>query len=327
MSNIFSFFKLPATYLIFALSWLFIIASSTLHGRIEGRDVRSFIVPFIVGGIFAAILAHLNFLLERKKKNEKFFLLQVIESLAMALDERDQYTHGHARRVTCLSLILQEAIDAPTSSTEILRLSAILHDIGKVGIPDSILLKPGRLSDEEFAQIKKHPEQGCHILQPMGLDGKIHDVIKNIRHHHERYDGQGYPDGLAGEEIPLLSRIIAIADSFDAMTSDRPYRQGMSLPQALSEIKNGIGTQFDPKLCEVFLKLYEDVPDACCPNMLTCPIFEKIENRTIIKAYESQYCRFFFQSCARHKIKNDTLRPQNLLPDGSFLALPTKENR
>lgn len=276
-------------------------------------------MPFIVGGIFASILAYFSFSIEKKKISEESFLLQVIESLAMALDERDQYTHGHARRVTCLSSILYERVRGAGSNTEILRLSAILHDIGKVGIPDSVLLKPGKLTAEEFNLIKKHPEQGCHILHPMKFDGKIHDVIKTIRHHHERYDGQGYPDGLAGENIPLFSRIIAIADSFDAMTSNRPYREEMDLPQALSEIKQGRGTQFDPKLSDIFLQLYEEAPKSCCPNIQICPIFTLIENHMVMKAYESQYCRFFFKTCARFKIKNTNLRPDTLLPDGSYL--------
>lgn len=314
-----SFFRLRATYLIFTISWMFVLGGAYINGHIQKAQPTSLVIPFIIGGIFASLLAYFNYSIEKKKLSEKYFLMRVIESLAMALDERDQYTHGHARRVTCLALILHEKINPRESDTEVLRLSSILHDIGKVGIPDSVLLKPGKLTDAEFELIRKHPAQGCHILQPMETDRRIQAIMKNIRHHHERYDGNGYPDGLQGENIPFFSRIIAVADSFDAMTSNRPYRDGMELSQALSEIKKGRGTQFDPRLCDIFLQIHEEAPQTCCPNINSCPTFALVENHMVIKAYKSQYCCFFFASCARYKIQEKDLIPDGLLPDGSFL--------
>ncbi|MCD6390160.1 MAG: HD domain-containing protein, partial [Desulfobulbaceae bacterium] len=133
----------------------------------------------------------------------------------------------------------------------------VLHDIGKIGIPDKILGKPGRLSAEEYAVIKKHPEQGAKILRPMESDRRIASISKIIKHHHERYDGNGYPDGLKGKEIPYLSRIIAVADSYDAMTSDRPYRKGMDIVTAKEEIRKNSGSQFDPILAEKFIDFIE----------------------------------------------------------------------
>ena len=191
------------------------------------------------------------------KEKEKSFFLHIVESLAVSLDEKDKYTHGHSRRVTDFSLQLAEHITDQGIDFELLRLCGVLHDIGKIGVPDKILGKPGKLSAEEFAIIKKHPGQGAQILRPMVSDGRVAEISKIIKHHHERYDGKGYPDSLKGEEIPYLSRIIAIADSYDAMTSDRPYRTGMDDASAIEEIRKSSGSQFDPKLVEKFLEFIE----------------------------------------------------------------------
>ena len=191
------------------------------------------------------------------KEKEKSFFLHIVESLAVSLDEKDKYTHGHSRRVTDFSLQLAKHITDQKVDFELLRLCGVLHDIGKIGVPDKVLGKPGKLSAEEFAIIKKHPGQGAQILRPMVSDGRIAEISNIIKHHHERYDGKGYPDNLKGEEIPYLSRIIAIADSYDAMTSDRPYRTGMDDASAIEEIRKSSGSQFDPKLVEKFLEFIE----------------------------------------------------------------------
>lgn len=191
------------------------------------------------------------------KEKEKSFFLHIVESLAISLDEKDKYTHGHSRRVTDFSLQLAEHVTDQDIDFELLRLCGVLHDIGKIGVPDKILGKPGKLSAEEFAVIKKHPGQGSQILRPMTSDGRVAEISKIIKHHHERYDGKGYPDGLKGEEIPYLSRIITVADSYDAMTSDRPYRKGMDVVRAIEEIRKNSGSQFDPKLAETFLQFLE----------------------------------------------------------------------
>ena len=243
-----------------------------------------------------------------------------IESLAMALDERDQYTHGHARRVTNLSLILADRIGLQYQDKYLLRLSGILHDIGKVGVPDRILLKPDRLSEDEFALIKKHPGQGVKILEPMMDDENMSKIIQIIYHHHERYDGNGYPDGIGGENIPLLSRIISLADSYDAMTSDRPYRKGMPQDKAIDEIKKGKGSQFDPFLCGEFVALLEENVSAQCPSKPTCVFFGHIMNSEFSKAFDTQYCSCFYKSCARYKKRESRqLSEDHLCPDGSFL--------
>jgi len=192
------------------------------------------------------------------KEKEKSFFLHIVESLAISLDEKDKYTHGHSRRVTDFSLKLAEYVTDEDIDFELLRLCGVLHDIGKIGVPDKILWKPGKLSAEEFAIIKKHPGQGAQILRPMVSDGRVAEISKIIKHHHERFDGKGYPDGLEGEEIPYLSRIITIADSYDAMTSDRPYRKGMDVTAAIEEIGKNSGSQFDPKLVGKFLDFLKD---------------------------------------------------------------------
>jgi putative two-component system response regulator len=258
--------------------------------------------------------------LRRAKDKEKVFFLHLVETLAMSLDEKDKYTHGHARRVTNLSLQLAEALADRGVDFELLRLSGTLHDIGKIGVPDSILLKEEKLSEEEFAVIKKHPEQGTRILQPMEFDETIQSVSRIIRHHHERYDGRGYPDGLKGEDIPFYSRIIAVADSYDAMTSDRPYRKGMDCVDAVNEIKDNAGTQFDPYLARKFVNLMKGCHEGdFCPSKEDCLIFAEITQQEISSAYEMQYCRTNYKSCARYKIKNKDERPASLLPDGGFL--------
>lgn len=312
-----SLFKSKRTYFILVASWIFILSVANINACIVARYANFNLMPMIVSGIFTIILAYYINKIKNINKSRSLFLIQVIESLAMALDERDQYTHGHVRRVTCIAMILYENLDSNKKNQELLRLAAILHDIGKVGIPDSVLLKTERLTDEDFELIKKHPEQGANILKPLGTSGKIDEVTKIVRHHHERYDGKGYPDGLSGEDIPLFSRIIAIADSFDAMTSNRPYRQSMPLSYALSEIKNGRGKQFDPKLCDLFLSLYEDLPNNNCPNITRCPLFTTLDESETLKAYQSQYCSFFYTSCARYKITDKDTIDNRMLPDGS----------
>ena len=256
--------------------------------------------------------------LDRSKEKQRLFFLSLVDSLAVSLNEKDQYTHGHARRVTNLSLQLAEQLNEPTMDLELLRLSSMLHDIGKIGMPDSILLKTGQLSEEEFAIVKKHPDQGARILRPMGFDGRMHDIVQIIRHHHERFDGKGYPDGLAGESIPLYSRIIAVADSYDAMTSKRPYRKGMNYIEALAEIEANAGMQFDPLLVKKFVQLMKGchAGDAC-PSLSTCDIFARIEENNISRAYEMQYCRTNFKACARYKL-NGKEDFKKYLPDGSL---------
>jgi len=185
--------------------------------------------------------------------------LHTIQSLAAAIDAKDSYTHGHSRRVMYFSIAIAEAMGFSGDELNTLRHTALLHDVGKIGISESILQKPGKLTDEEFDNIRSHPVVGSHILESIDF---LKDVRMQMKHHHEKYDGTGYPDGLKGEEIPLGARIIAVADTYDAMTSTRSYRKGLKHEVAVEEIKRCSGTQFDPKVVEAFLKVEDHIREA-----------------------------------------------------------------
>lgn len=181
-------------------------------------------------------------------------------ALSAAIDARDPYTHGHTERVTnyCIS-VAKELEGVPEVACyknfrETLRISAFLHDVGKIGIPDYILNKNGRLTPEEYEEIKKHSVIGSTILHPIK---ELSEVAKEIRHHQECYDGSGYPDGLAGNDIPFVARVISVADAFDAMTTNRPYRKKKAVEEAIKELKAKSGTQFDPVIVSAFLLAYE----------------------------------------------------------------------
>ncbi len=184
--------------------------------------------------------------------------LSSIRAIVNAIEEKDEYTRGHTGRVTEYSLLIGKRLGLSNDEIKTLELSALLHDVGKIGIPDSILRKPGRLTDEEYAVIKSHPLRGVKILEPIE---NIRHILPGIRHHHERYDGKGYPDGLKGKKIPFYARIIAVADAFDAMTSDRPYRKGLPIEIARKEIEENRGTQFDPECADAFLRELDENPE------------------------------------------------------------------
>ncbi len=196
--------------------------------------------------------------LQQAQEQESRSFLGLVESLAISLSEKDPYTHGHSKRVTDLSLLLAKQLTDVDVDLELLRLCGMLHDIGKIGVPDNILAKPDALSAKEFSIIKEHPDRGTYILRPIERDAKGLTISKVIRHHHEHFDGKGYPCKIKGEEIPLMSRIIAIADSYDAMTSDRPYRKSLARKHALEEIKKNAGTQFDPVLAKKFISFMQN---------------------------------------------------------------------
>ena len=180
---------------------------------------------------------------------------EFVECISSALDARDPYTGDHSRRVSDTATVLAKMLGLADDEIQEIHIAAHLHDIGKIGIPDSILLKPGRLDDEEWALMKQHPQIGADILSKSPSFSRISAIIL---HHHERYDGKGYPRGLKGTGIPLMGRILTIADCFDAMTARRPYKQECSIDYAAGELKKNSGTQFDPELVPVFLSLIED---------------------------------------------------------------------
>ncbi len=182
---------------------------------------------------------------------EMFF--QTADSLADAIEKRDPYTGGHTQRVTRYSLAIAKYLRLKPLERKWLKVAAVLHDIGKVGIEDRILRKPERLSPEEFETIRNHCSIGVEILEHVR---QLRESIPGVKSHHEQLDGTGYPDGLKGDEIPVLARIVAVADTFDAMTTDRPYRKAMEKEAAVKELKRCSGTQFDEKAVEAFLQAY-----------------------------------------------------------------------
>lgn len=185
--------------------------------------------------------------------------LATMKSLAMVIEAKDQTTRGHLDRTQAFGLALARRIDPALADSPTLGYGFFLHDIGKVGIPEHILCKAGPLSVDEWTVMRNHPIIGAQIVAPIAF---LSGAVDMIRHHHERFDGSGYPDGLRGEAIPLAARIFAVADSFDAMTSDRPYRGSMEIEHALGELREGSGSQFDPEIVRVFVSMLEtDLPD------------------------------------------------------------------
>jgi putative nucleotidyltransferase with HDIG domain len=176
--------------------------------------------------------------------------LATLEALARAVEGRDYETGGHSQRVVRCALTLGDVLGMHSGELKTLRYGALLHDVGKIGIPDAVLLKPNALTANEWQIMRRHPEIGFEMLRNIDF---LVAALPIVRHHHERFDGGGYPDGLAGEAIPLGARIFAIADSLDAMTADRPYRRGLSPDAAIDEVKGQSGSQFDPVVVDAFL--------------------------------------------------------------------------
>jgi len=178
--------------------------------------------------------------------------LGTLHALSITIDAKDSYTQGHSERVALISKQLAKAAGLDDPTVERIYLSALVHDVGKIGVPEAVLTKPGKLTNEEYGLVKKHPETGARILEGIR---QMQDLIPGVMHHHESWDGRGYPDGLAGHDIPLFGRIIGLADAFDAMSSDRTYRNAMPMNKVLDEVRRCSGTQFDPELVEIFLTL------------------------------------------------------------------------
>ena len=198
-------------------------------------------------GLQAGIALENVHLFEEKRE----LLIGALRALVTTLELRDPHTSGHAERVSGYSMAICEALGVDSDQRQEIELSCLLHDVGKIAVPDSILKKRGELGPSEVAVIEQHAAQGASILARIkGTEG----LVLGVRHHHERYDGTGYPDGIAGEEICLAARMLAVADAFDAMHSERPYRDALPLPVALQRLEEGAGTQFDPALVQVFVK-------------------------------------------------------------------------
>lgn len=192
-------------------------------------------------------------LLQEQNKN----YLNTIIALASAVDARDPYTYRHSNNVTRYSVRIAQEMRLPLQVIENIRHAGLLHDIGKIGIKDEILMKPERLTEEEYRAIKTHPLKGEEIIKPLPF---LKEIAKIIKHHHERFDGKGYPDGIKGEDIEIGARILALADSFDAMTTKRPYRDPLSLEEVKNELLKNRGAQFDSNIVDCFMQILEKEP-------------------------------------------------------------------
>jgi HD-GYP domain-containing protein (c-di-GMP phosphodiesterase class II) len=186
---------------------------------------------------------------------ERLFL-DVMKAIASIIDAKDGYTHKHSERVAAFGVRLAHQLGFDADSRAVVELSGLLHDVGKIGVPDAILNKPGKLTDSEFKEMRLHPLHGARILSNIQSD-KVVSLLPGVKYHHERWDGQGYPEGLAGEDIPLLGRLLGVADFLDALTSDRSYRKGLTLEEALQMVKDLAGKAFDPSVVKAAVELHE----------------------------------------------------------------------
>ena len=231
------------TFAIFALLWGLLVllvrgASSTLKRQTDQLRKRS-------KDLMAAYAK-----LEESS-------LEAIESLNATVEAKDPYTAGHSRRVQRIAVAIGEELELPKDRLDPLRLGALFHDIGKLRVPDAVLTKPAKLTSEEFELIKRHSEDGAHIV---GKFGPLRATVTMIKHHHERWDGHGYPEGLGGEEIPLEASVVGLADAWDAMTTDRPYQRALTLEEAFTEVRDGRATQFAPDVVDAFFAAYRRRP-------------------------------------------------------------------
>lgn len=237
-----------------------------IQGYCEKSDKFDQLLLLIESGIKAIsqmnLIKEINQeLMEAQDKLEKAYM-ESIQTLRYTVEAKDPYTRGHSDRVSEYSVLIGKYLNLPENHLKLLRTGGLFHDIGKIGVPDSILLKNDKLTDDEYSQIKNHPSIGVHILSNASL---FQDLLPIVEHHHERYDGKGYPSRLAGEAIPYLARIAAVADTFDAMTSKRAYRDPLPLDTVIDEFEKGKGTQFDPDIAKVFLEIlhnhYNEIED------------------------------------------------------------------
>ncbi|MCD6309996.1 MAG: GAF domain-containing protein [Candidatus Eremiobacteraeota bacterium] len=223
--------------------------SKTSQYRFTENDLK---LLFNLAGLAAQAIekAELYSEISRSLEEIKESYMSTVKALAGAIEAKDPYTQGHVDRVAKYGLAIAMELDSELLKDDMFRYALVLHDVGKIGVPDSILSKPGPLTEEEREVIEMHPEAGAKIISPVKF---LKQAVDMVRYHQERWDGGGYPRGLKGEEIPLVARIIAVADAFDAITSDRPYRKGRDIDYAVAEIKRNSGTQFDPEVVDAFI--------------------------------------------------------------------------
>ena len=252
-----------------------LLGAYEVYGRTDHLDaiassnVRT--IWLTVAGVFASLLALLTLLVrgasrrlhrQTEELRHSYRLLEessleTIETLNATVEAKDPYTAGHSQRVRGIALAIGRQLDLPRDRLEILGASALFHDVGKIGVPDAILTKPGKLDAAEFETIKQHAARGAEIVSKLS---RLKDAVPAIRHHHERWDGLGYPDDLVGNQIPLEASIVGLADAWDAMTTERPYARALSLIAALEQVRAGRGTQFRPEVVDAFLEVATRLP-------------------------------------------------------------------
>jgi len=227
-----------------------------IQGYCEKSDKFDQLLLLIESGIKAIsqmnLIKDINLELQETYARLERSYMESIQTVRYTVEAKDAYTRGHSDRVSEFSVLIGKHMGLSEDDLKTLRIGGLFHDVGKIGVPDSILLKNGKLTDDEYSEIKNHPTIGAHILSTATI---FQDLIPIVKHHHEKYDGTGYPAKLAGEDIPLFARIAAVADTFDAMTSKRTYRDALPLDVVKAEIERCKGTQFDPKIADVFLDI------------------------------------------------------------------------
>ncbi|MBE5820054.1 MAG: HD domain-containing protein [Clostridiales bacterium] len=230
-----------------------------IQGYCEKSDKFDQLLLLIESGIKAIsqmkTIKDMNVELADTYKKLEDAYLGSIEALRYTVEAKDSYTRGHSDRVSEYSVLIGKALNIPEENLKTLKLGGLFHDIGKIGVPDHILLKDTRLTDDEYSEIKNHPAIGAHILSGATI---FNDIVPIVKHHHEKFDGNGYPGKLKGEEIPYLARIASVADAFDAMTSRRNYRDALNVDFVKNEFKNNAGTQFDPDVTNAFLNILDN---------------------------------------------------------------------
>lgn len=238
----------------------------SIQGYCEKNDKFDQLLLLIESGLRSVeqmkIITKINQELKDKNQELENAYLESIQTLRYTVEAKDSYTRGHSDRVADFSVLIGKYMNLSEEDLKILRIGGLFHDIGKIGVPDSILLKEAKLTDEEYSEIKNHPSIGKQILSNAAI---FKDMIPIVYHHHEKYNGTGYPAGLQGENIPLFARIAAVADTFDAMTTKRSYRNALPLEVVRAEIEKCSGTQFDPAIAKVFLDIldhhYDEILD------------------------------------------------------------------
>ena len=230
-----------------------------IQGYCEKSDKFDQILLLIESGIKSIeqmnTIKTINKQLHDKNEELERAYLDTIGILRQTVEAKDPYTRGHSDRVSEYSVLIGKKLGLDEKTLHILKIGGLFHDIGKIGIPDSILLKESKLSDEEYSQIKNHPMIGVHMLGDAAI---FTDILPIVKHHHERYDGRGYPSQLVGDDIPYVARIAAVADTFDAMTSKRSYRDSLPIDVVRAEIERCSGTQFDPNIAKIFLDIMDN---------------------------------------------------------------------